>query len=50
MGFVAFWIADSVYLYSTGTKKPCGNSPYSCVQWNNSVRGLLVYNFFALFW
>lgn len=50
MGFIIFWIVNSIYIYSTGEPKSCGNSPYSCVQWNNNIRGLLVYNFFVLFW
>lgn len=50
LGFFAFWIAVSLYIYSSGEISYKSGSPFGHIKWDNGVKRSLVYYLFGLFW
>ena len=49
-GFIAYWIATMVFIYSIGEITQYGDSPFPSVEWNSTTHNLWYYQLFSLFW
>eukprot|EP00826_Nyctotherus_ovalis_P013998 TRINITY_DN1385_c0_g1_i22.p1 TRINITY_DN1385_c0_g1~~TRINITY_DN1385_c0_g1_i22.p1 ORF type:complete len:402 (+),score=98.39 TRINITY_DN1385_c0_g1_i22:734-1939(+) len=49
-GFIAYWIATMVFIYSIGDITQYGTSPFPSVEWDDVTHNLWYYQLFALFW
>jgi len=50
VGFIVYWIATVVFLYSIGDIKQYGGTPLGNVEWDDNTRNLWYYHLFGLFW
>jgi len=48
--FIGFWIITVIFLYSVGKIIQYNGTPFSNVEWEDSVRNLWYYYLFGLFW
>ena len=50
VAFYIWWVAVSVYIYSSGTITTSGTSPLASVTWDSTTRYAWWFNLFGLFW
>ena len=50
LGFIAFWLVVSLYIYSAGEIVRDDNTPFFAFYWDNKNGSCLILYLFGLFW